>query len=390
MKALAVRAVGTLATWLLIVPDPPLALKVTVRMGRVVHWAYRVWLEAVLTMVAAVTWVPPEAAVNPPGKGYPVRLVVASVAVGGVKRHHLAGWSGCAAVIGIEGDGVGLGRPLGVQGDVRREGVGRAVGVVRAAAVGGRGPVNEAVASPREGIGRQSRRDVGNLVAHRARATVGVEGHGVVGQSCPLGVQGDVRREGVDRAVGVVCATAVGGRGPVHEAVASPREGIGRQSRRDVGNLVAHRARATVGVEGHGVVRQGCPLGIEGVVGGCAYDGGRSYLGSTGSRREPPRKGVACAAGCGQRTVGGVIRHYLAGWCGCAAIIGIEGDGVGVGRPLGVEGDVRREGVGRAVGVVRAAAVGSRGPVNEAVASPREGVGSERGRDVGNLVAHRA
>ena len=206
--------------------------------------------------------------------------------------------------------------PLGVQGDVRREGVGRAVGVVRAAAVGSRGPVNEAVASPREGIGRQSRRDVGELVAHRARAAVAVEDHGVVGQSCPLGVQGDVRREGVDRAVGVVCAAAVGSRGPVNEAVASPREGVGRQSRRDVGELVAHRARAAVAVEDHGVVGQSCPLGVQ--------------------------------------------------------------------------GDVRREGVDRAVGVVCAGTVGGRGPVNKAVASPREGVGRQSRRDVGNLVAHRA
>ena len=39
LKALAVRAVGTLAVCGLIVPVPLLALKVTVWFGSVLHWA---------------------------------------------------------------------------------------------------------------------------------------------------------------------------------------------------------------------------------------------------------------------------------------------------------------------------------------------------------------
>ena len=139
---------------------------------------------------------------------------------------------------------------------------------------------------------------------------------------------------------------------------------------RTVGGVKRHHlagwsgCAAVIGIEGDGV-GVGRPLRVQGVVGGCAYDGGRSYLGSTGSRREPPRKGVACAAGCGQRTVGGVKRHHLAGWSGCAAIIGIEGDGVSFGCPLRVQEHIGAEVVSLAICICGAPATHSRIPAAE-------------------------
>ena len=105
-------------------------------------------------------------------------------------------------------------------------------------------------------LSRQGRGDVGDLVAHRARPAVAVEGDGVVRQRRPLGVEGDVRREGVGGAIGIGGARAVGSRVPAAERVACAGEGVGRQGGGDVGDLVAHRARPAVGVEGDGMVRQ--------------------------------------------------------------------------------------------------------------------------------------
>ena len=43
---------------------------------------------------------------------------------------------------------------------------------------------------------------IGDLVAHRARPTVGVEGHGVIDLR-PLGIERDIRREAVGGTVGI-------------------------------------------------------------------------------------------------------------------------------------------------------------------------------------------
>ena len=58
--------------------SPPLLLKVTVIVIPV-HCANKVWLEALDTMVAAVTCVPPDEAVNHPLNVYPVQIGVGSV-----------------------------------------------------------------------------------------------------------------------------------------------------------------------------------------------------------------------------------------------------------------------------------------------------------------------
>ena len=83
----------------------------------------------------------------------------------------------------------------------------------------------------------------------------------------PLGVEGDVCGEGIDGAVGIGGARATGDSVPACEGVAGPGEGVGVNAVGDVGNLRRHRARAAVAVEGHGVVGQRRPLGVEGEVG---------------------------------------------------------------------------------------------------------------------------
>ena len=81
----------------------------------------------------------------------------------------------------------------------------------------------------------------------------GRRGGGRGGGRRPLGVERGVRREGVDGAVGVGGAQAVGSGVPAREAVAGPGEGVGRQRRRGVVGLGGHRPGSAVGVEGDGV-----------------------------------------------------------------------------------------------------------------------------------------
>ena len=129
-------------------------------------------------------------------------------------------------------------RPLGIQGDVRCEGIGGAIGIGSARAVGSCVPAAERVAYPGEGVERQCGWDVGDLGTHRACPAVAVEGHGVVRQRRPLGIQGDVRREGVGCAIGIGSARAVSSCVPAAERVACPGEGVERQGGWDVGDLV--------------------------------------------------------------------------------------------------------------------------------------------------------
>ena len=187
----------------------------------------------------------------------------------------------------------------------------------------------------------------------------------------------------------------LGSTGSCREPPGKGVSGAAGRCQRTVGRVKGHHlaawsgCAAVIGIEGDGV-GVGRPLGIEGVVGGCAHDGGRSYLSSTGSRREPPGKGVSGAAGRGQRTVGRVKGHHLAGWSGCAAVIGIEGDSVGLGRPLGVQGDVSGKRVDRFICIIRPGAVIFGVPAVERVAGAGETVECQRCRNVGRLRGHRA
>ena len=224
----------------------------------------------------------------------------------------------------------------------------------------------------REGVGRQCRRGIGDLRAHRTRTEIGVEGHGVIDLR-PLRVQGDIRGEGEGSAIGIGGARAVRQGVPAAERIVRAREGVGRQGRRDVGNLRAHRARTEVGVEGHGVIDLR-PLGIErcirhkrvgrtvGIGGACAV-----------RQSVPAAEGVVGAGegvGCQcRRGVGDLGAHRA------RTAVGVEGHGVIDLRPLGIEGGIRDESVGRAVGIGGARAVRQGVPAAERVVGARKGVG---------------
>src|SRR6185369_13486305 len=114
--------------------------------------------------------------------------------------------------VGVEGDGVLVDRPLGVEGQVGGEAVGGAAGVGRAAAIGRGVPAGEVVVGQAEGVGREGGAVavVADLGIHAAGPAVGVEGHGVLVDR-PLGVEGHVGGEAVGGAAGVGRARAVGG-----------------------------------------------------------------------------------------------------------------------------------------------------------------------------------
>ncbi len=247
------------------------------------------------------------------------------------------------ATIAVERDGVIIHCPLGIQRDVccrhGCEGVGcgeTCVAVPAAEGVASLGRCCRSADHRAKGLGDRTNR----------RAAIAVEGDGVA-VGCPLGIQCDVCAEGVDHAVSVVRACAIRESVPASEGVACACECIERQGGRDIRNLRSHRASPTVGVEGHRVHRQSCPLGIQRDI--------RSRHGCEGVRRGetciavPAAEGVTslgrCCRSADRRAEGLGDRGNR------RAAIAVERDGVAVGCPLGIQRNVRsrhgREGVRR-------------------------------------------
>ena len=81
----------------------------------------------------------------------------------------------------------------------------------------------------------------------------------------PLGIESDVLREGVSRAVGIGCAAAARYGVPSGEGVARSGERVERQCRRNIGRLIGHRSGSAVAVEYHGVICGYITLDNEGV-----------------------------------------------------------------------------------------------------------------------------
>ena len=139
---------------------------------------------------------PPLAWVNQPSKtvaGIGVRGQGDRAAVGAAQR------SNRSAAIGVEGDGVdGVLGPVGVEGDVRGDRVGRSGTADLGAAARLGEPAVEDVAGI--GVRWQGDRAAGGAAQRSNRsAAIGVEGDGIDG--CPLGVEGDaVRGDRVGRA----------------------------------------------------------------------------------------------------------------------------------------------------------------------------------------------
>ena len=120
------------------------------------------------------------------------------------------------------------------------------------------------------------------------------------------------------------------------------------------------------------MIRQSCPLGKErdacvgSVVGACGIISSCAI-----GKCIPTGEGIT---GLDQSSaVRGQNKSYIMSlglvsrFCSAGASVGVIGDGVGIRRPLGIEGDVRREGVDRAVGVSGSATIGSRVPAGEGV-----------------------
>ncbi len=81
----------------------------------------------------------------------------------------------------------------------------------------------------------------------------------------------------------------------------------------------------------------GQPLCVERVVGCIGDHGGRSDLSAPAGGCEPATEGIIRAAAGGQGTVGGTKGDGCARRTGGGAVVAVEGDGVAIGRPLGVE-----------------------------------------------------
>ena len=265
--------------------------------------------------------------------------------------------------VGVEVHGVGVGIPLRVQrhgrpvlarqvGDLGPVGVGVARAVRRGV------PPREAVALAREralaelhGFVRQD-----GLGCHLALAAVGVERYRV-GVVLPLRVERDAAARLVgqveDRlSVGVGLPAAVRRGVPADEVVVGAGELVGRERRFGIeaDQLGVHRARVrTVGIEDD-LVGQRLPLRVQrhgrSVLGGEVRNLGPVGVGGPRAVRcgVPAGEAVALAlerAG-GQRlrlVVGHLqIRHRA------AAVVGVEGDLVGVGSRVRRKGDRSEQG----------------------------------------------
>ena len=158
---------------------------------------------------------------------------------------------------------------------------------------------------------------------------------------------------------------------PSVEGVAFAGSGGKRAVGGTVGDGFCRRAGriAAIGIEGDAVgIRR--PTGEEGVVVGNGDDGGGGDFRAAARFGEPTVEGVAFTCGGGEAAVGGIVGDLFAGQAGCAATIGIKGDGVGVDRPFGIESQ------GGVVGVVGTLGIGCPGtitggvPAIEGVAEP--------------------
>ena len=210
---------------------------------------------------------------------------------------------------------------------------------------------------------------------------------------CPLGVEDDniviVRCEVRNiLSVGVAVARAVGCGAPSGKCATRASEGIGGEVLRSVigESHVAHRARATVGVEadGIGISRQ---LGVEGSVGSDIPVVGTRAVGiviigtAAVGRCIVAAKGVACPFRNGDGGHGGVIGSGdRCGACSGGTLV-IECYGVGIGRPMSVEVDNCTISSGEIeyllpVGVNHSS-VGRGAPSVVGIASASKGVGGE-------------
>ncbi len=246
-------------------------------------------------------------------------------------------------------------------------------GVDAVAAVGVRVPARQGmVREGRGGEGGIRGADGVGAVGRGAGAAVGGEGDDLLAAG-PMGIEGalGVGRHGGGGGDGVIAPPA---REPAVEAVVFPcRDGKGAVGGIDGVGGGLGGARSAAGVEGDGLL-VGSPVGVEsaGEVGG---DGAfRGHEGSAGGGGEPAIEDVAGAGGLGEGTVGRIDGVGIGG-LGALAAVGVEGDELDVGMPMGVEG---AGGVGghHAADVHAAAAVGFGEPAVEEVAGARD-VGGE-------------
>ena len=339
----------------------------------------------------------------PAGEG----VVRAREGVGGERLRRVVGEGlvghRALAAVGVEADGVGVRRPLRIEidgavclgGKVRD---GRAVRIDDGSVLAG-APSREVIARAREGAGGERlRRIVGEgLVRDLALAAVGIEADDV-GVRRPLRIErhgavihGGEVRDG--RAVRIDDGSVLAG-APSRKIVARAREAIGGKI---IGNIVCHahfvcgadRVRG-VSVEANDVGMSD-PLRIEIEdsirLGGEVRDdlSVKVEIARAVRVRGPAREVVAGAGVGGIEGLGRVVEEGLVAGRG-GAVVGVEADGVGVGRPVGEVGAVA-QGAGRDRHFVgRSAQVGSR-PAREGVACA-DGIG-ERERGVCDGVGHR-
>ena len=273
----------------------------------------------------------------------------------------------------IEDEGVGVCRPLGVEGNVLRFEVNLCCGVLRSLAVFFGKPAAKGVAVPHGG------EQV--FFAHYFAVGSGIRAGGGGGfilaiqvehvPVCrPVGVElggGGVAVNGVCR---VANARAIVLRVPAFKALA----GLGGGGQRPnlllirylmLGIIMLHGAAARVEEE---VVGVGRPLGVE----RCSVVHAVGYIGGVGHAVPvfvgvPPGKGVSGADRRGQRSHLCVVRYGLGGDVH-RALVALKVELVGVGRPAGVEQDVARHVVHGSVGVLRSGALRGGVPAPERVA----------------------
>ena len=241
-----------------------------------------------------------------------------------------------------------------------------------AAAVLGRPPAGESV--PR--AGRRGQGAVGLAVGGGdaglgAGAAVGVQGDGE-GLDGPAGVEGIIAGGVADRGGRHLFAAGILRRPPAFEGVAGP----GRRGQGAIGLAIGRgdaglAAAAAVGVQGHRIGRAGRPTSVQGIVPGSVADRGRRHLLAAAVLRGPPAgESVAGARRRGQRPVSLAIGGGDTG-LGAATAVGIQGDGVGLGRPPGIQGIVPRGVAHRSSCHLLAAAVLGGPPALEGIARAR-------------------